>query len=185
MASAANDALRARTVSGSVNMYNGGSAIATAEDYALCARSGSVTYDIIAPGRPKEEIPQNFPGIKCEQNDSHDIDLAGNHTDWMMDRRKKFPDVNIPLPLAQQINSGPTDHPKEAEFLARRTETQLVQSENPQSWAAYQRRRLDFRAPTPRLRRTLDEAYTKLSPKIVCFFPPIRFELMKSSSITK
>ena len=31
----------------------------------------------------------------------------------------------------------------------------------------YQRRRLDFRDPTPRVRRTLDEAWHKLSPKIV------------------
>ena len=35
----------------------------------------------------------NFPAIKCKENDTHAIDLGGNHTDWMMDRKKKFPDV--------------------------------------------------------------------------------------------
>jgi len=47
MASAKNDALLARTVDGSLNIYDGGKSIGTACDKGLAARLGGCSYNII------------------------------------------------------------------------------------------------------------------------------------------
>lgn len=162
MASAANDALRTRTVEGTVNLYDNQRVVGTAADKATAARVGSTKYHMLAPWRT-----DHFISCPAMQHDDHFLDTKGvNSNDIWFERKKKFAGMDKKLPLAKEL-SCTLDHPKVDEANARKAELLLSQIENPQDFRKYQERRHEFRPETPPFRRKLDERKPKVRTNVV------------------
>lgn len=158
MASKKNDELRARTVEGSVNLYDDQKCIGTANDKAIAARLGGHNYNIVN-NQARDEI--YMPQLR---HDDHFVDARNNATNHFFQRRRKYPRK---VDLMFDYMRLPEGHPKEAMKQEWRTELQLVQTENFQDYGAYQRKRHQMRPPTPERRRTLDERQKKFDPEVV------------------
>eukprot|EP00440_Ansanella_granifera_P035492 gb/GFBE01038497.1/.p1 GENE.gb/GFBE01038497.1/~~gb/GFBE01038497.1/.p1 ORF type:complete len:306 (+),score=49.53 gb/GFBE01038497.1/:1-918(+) len=133
MASLRNDSLMKRTIEGSYNYYDEHKGCGTATDKALAARLGGHCYNIVS-NQERNEI--YFPELR---HDEHFIDKKGRHTAHMFGaRRRKFA-----IDERNHVRDGMTmqaDHPRDAAHAQRRTEMQLAQIENSQSWKGFQDR---------------------------------------------
>lgn len=133
MASKKNDALRERTVEGSVNFYDGQKCFGTATDKGLASRLGGHSYNILS-NESKDEIY-----LRNLRSDSHFVDKKGRHTQHLFgDRRRKF--ATDERNLVKGCLTGPADHPRIRAMSQQRVETQLAQMENLQSYGAFQER---------------------------------------------
>eukprot|EP00928_Gymnodinium_smaydae_P040401 TRINITY_DN273_c1_g1_i1.p1 TRINITY_DN273_c1_g1~~TRINITY_DN273_c1_g1_i1.p1 ORF type:complete len:307 (-),score=61.30 TRINITY_DN273_c1_g1_i1:54-974(-) len=133
MASARNDALRERTVEGSINYYDNHRCKGTADDKALAARLGGHSYNILS-NQDKHEIY-----FRNMRNQNHYLDKKGRHTrEFFGARRRKF-DQDERGHVVECLR-GPDDHPREKCTAERRTAMQLSQMENANSWVGFQDR---------------------------------------------
>jgi len=172
MASAKNDALRARTVEGSINLYDDQKTIGTAADKAIAARLSGYNYNILS-NKEKDEV--YLRELRCGD---HYVDKNNRATQAWWDRRRKFPrDQREPIRVAMQ---SVEDHPKVREREARRLELQLVQAEHAQDFGSFQKRRRDFRPPTPPRRYCLNDKVKKLNPDTA---PLEQWKIKRSESV--
>eukprot|EP00746_Dinoflagellata_sp_MGD_P071697 gnl/MRDRNA2_/MRDRNA2_29172_c0_seq1.p1 gnl/MRDRNA2_/MRDRNA2_29172_c0~~gnl/MRDRNA2_/MRDRNA2_29172_c0_seq1.p1 ORF type:complete len:316 (+),score=59.61 gnl/MRDRNA2_/MRDRNA2_29172_c0_seq1:120-1067(+) len=177
MASRKNDELRARTVSGSVNLYDNQKCLGTSEDKAIAARLGGHNYNILNNQSRHEIYLTNL------RHDDHFVDRNNNHTRHFIGaRRRKYDDGgrlydasvrSDPRGMMFEILKCPEDHARVVEKGNLALEHKMAQIENPQDFAAFQRRRLDFRPPTGDKRYTIhNRQYANAVPK----FHPRRCE---------
>jgi hypothetical protein len=165
MASLKNDDLKARTVEGSLNYYDGHKCCGTAADKGLAARLGGHSYNIIS-NNAKDEIYLNEL-----RNDDHCLDRKGRHAfNFFEARKRKFPvDERNLVGLCMR---APEPHPRENMLKERRTETHLAQLENAGSYRGFQNRCANsFHTREPEKRYSINnKAYCneaeKLNPKI-------------------
>mmetsp|Transcript_71096 Transcript_71096/g.200667 ORF Transcript_71096/g.200667 Transcript_71096/m.200667 type:complete len:308 (-) Transcript_71096:43-966(-) len=167
MASSRNDALAERAAGGgSVNYYDNHASRCTSQEKGLAARLGGHTYNIIN-NRGRDEIYLNG-----SRSDDHYVDKQGCHTVHCFGaRRRKF--AGDERDLVRQSMWAPDAHPREHAVASRRTELQLTQIENSQSYGAFQRRcQESISAPPPPKRYSIDNAKyagesQPLRPKVV------------------
>jgi len=176
MASRKNDQLRARTVSGSVNLYDNQKCLGTAEDKAIAARLGGHNYNILNNQSKHEIYLTNL------RHDDHFVDRKNQHTRHFIGaRRRKYDDDGRlydasvrtdPRMMMWECLKCPEEHPRIVEKGNLHLEHKMAQIENYQDFAAFQRRRLDFRPPTGDKRYTINNrkyanAVDKFFPKVV------------------
>lgn len=162
MASRKNDELRARTVSGSVNLYDNQKCLGTAEDKAIAARLGGHNYNIINNQTRDEIYLTNL------RHDDHFVNKDNHHTRHLMGaRRRKYNDGgdlytvsvrNDGRSMMWDVMKCPDEHPRILEKGDFRMEQAMNQIENWQDFGAFQRRRADFRPRTGDKRYTLNNA---------------------------
>eukprot|EP00929_Paragymnodinium_shiwhaense_P109477 TRINITY_DN7591_c0_g1_i1.p1 TRINITY_DN7591_c0_g1~~TRINITY_DN7591_c0_g1_i1.p1 ORF type:complete len:306 (-),score=62.94 TRINITY_DN7591_c0_g1_i1:241-1158(-) len=142
MASAKNDALRARTVEGSINYYDVHRSKGTANEKALAARLGGHSYNIIN-NRHEDEVC--FPHMRHKE---HFVDEKNRHTKHFVgERKRKFaPDERRDM---YECFKSPLAHPREEALQQRRTEIQLAQTENSSSFQGFQDRTKMFGHTAP------------------------------------
>jgi len=154
MASAKNDALRVRTVEGSVNLYDNQECIGTAADKAIAGMLSGFKYNILS-NKERDEVY-----LRELRSGNHYIDRKNRATNEWWDRRRKYTrDQREPIRTCLQ---SVEDHPKVEEQLQRRLESQLIQTENYQDFGEFQKRRRELRPATPPKRYTLDDKKRKL-----------------------
>jgi len=133
MASERNDALRARTVEGSVNYYQNHKCKATAADRGLAERLGGCQYNIISNSDQHEVYLMNL------RRSDPALDSKGRHTAHFFGaRRRKF--AGDERGLLTETLRHPEPHPRENARSQRRLETQMAQLENYNSYAGFQQR---------------------------------------------
>mmetsp|Transcript_50065 Transcript_50065/g.144195 ORF Transcript_50065/g.144195 Transcript_50065/m.144195 type:complete len:305 (-) Transcript_50065:103-1017(-) len=141
MASAKNDRLLARTVEGSVNYYQGHKVKCTAADRGLAERLGGQGYNILNNSDQHEVY---FRDLRPTE---HIVDDKGRQTRHFFGaRRRKFGGDERGL-MAMSMQHP--DHPRQDSRADRRTQTQLAQMENMQSYDGFQRRCHEFFGPVP------------------------------------
>lgn len=164
MASAKNDAQLGRTVEGTINYYDNHKCWGTAGDKALAARLGGHSYNILN-NHDRDEIY-----LRNLRHDDHCIDRKGRSTKHMFEgRRRKF--AIDERNHVKECLAGPDEHPRGRQFEQRRTEVNLAQIENSQSWAGFQNRTASL-FPTGKRRYTIsNKLYAneagKLNPRFV------------------
>lgn len=133
MASAKNDALLTRTVEGSINLYDGGKSIGTAQDKGLAARQGGCSYNIINnDDRHEKYFKELRPG-------EHFVDNKNRHTrHFVGPRKRKF--ATDERNLVRACLTVPEPHAREKGQDMLRKQTQLAQLENFQDYGAFQNR---------------------------------------------
>lgn len=134
MASRTNDQLQERTVDGPLNYYDGHRACGTAFDKGLASRLGGHNYNIIS-NNERDEIY-----FRDMRHADHYIDKKGRHTEHFFGggRRRKF--EGDERNLMWGIFKTPDEHPREKCVEQRRTEVQVAQIENAQSFNGFQNR---------------------------------------------
>lgn len=148
MASKRNDALLERTVEGSINYYDGHKGKGTATDKGLAARLGGHNYNIIT-GSGRDEI--YFRNLR---NGDHFLDHKGRATSHFMgERRRKF--AQDDRNLVGECLRMQEEHPRVDLQAQRRTELQLAQMENHQSWRGFQERQDHLFPPSPAKRYSI------------------------------
>lgn len=166
MASGRNDALVERTVEGSVNFYDGQKVRGTATDKGLAARMGGHNYNIIS-GKGKEEIY-----FRDMRNGDHFVDRKNRHTAHMFGSRRRRCGRDDGGGQAshsvKECLKAPRSHGRDELLADRRLETQLAQTENPQSWAGFQARTGSlWGQPKSSKRYTIDnQLYANEAPKL-------------------
>lgn len=85
MASAKNDALRERTLEGSLNYYDEQRCVGTANDKAIAARLGGHNWNIVNNGE-KDEIY-----LRQLRNSDHFVDKNNRTTNKWFQRKRCFP----------------------------------------------------------------------------------------------
>ncbi|CAD7940710.1 unnamed protein product [Amoebophrya sp. A25] len=157
MASAKNDALRERTLEGTLNYYDEQRCVGTANDKAIAARLGGHNWNIISNGESDEIY------LRQLRNNDHYVDKNNRTTNKFMQRKRQFPrDPREPVKNSMTMLD---DHPKVADKECRRLESHLAQLENHQSFGDFQRRRHELRpggSPRPN-RRNLTDIEEKLN----------------------
>jgi len=195
MASRKNDELRARTVSGSVNLYDEQKCLGTAEDKAIAARLGGHNYNILNNQSRDEIYLTNL------RHDDHFVDRKNYHTRHFVGaRRRKYDDGGAlyeatvrsdPRKMMWECLKCPEEHPRVVEKGNLHLEHKMAQIENHQDFAAFQRRRLDFRPPTGDKRHSINNrkyanAVEKFHPRIATkenFLAERSSSLARSSSV--
>mmetsp|Transcript_57802 Transcript_57802/g.152076 ORF Transcript_57802/g.152076 Transcript_57802/m.152076 type:complete len:312 (-) Transcript_57802:100-1035(-) len=133
MASAKNDALLARTVEGSLNIYDQGKCIGTAADKGLAARQGGCSYNIVNNDDKHERY---FKELRPSE---HFVDDKNRHTKHFVGpRRRKF--AVDERNLVKACLTVPDDHPRARGQEQRRVQTQLAQIENATDYGGFQDR---------------------------------------------
>lgn len=133
MASEKNDALRARTVEGSVNYYQNHKCKGTAADRGLAERLGGCEYNII------NNSDQHEVYLRDLRRSDHIVDHKGRHTVHLFGaRRRKF--SGDERGMVSESMRHPEPHPREGGRSQRRLETQMAQLENYNSYAGFQHR---------------------------------------------
>mmetsp|Transcript_127396 Transcript_127396/g.318030 ORF Transcript_127396/g.318030 Transcript_127396/m.318030 type:complete len:307 (+) Transcript_127396:104-1024(+) len=133
MASEKNDALRARTVEGSVNFYQNHKCKGTAADRGLAERLSGCEYNIISNSDQHEVYLRDL------RRSDHIVDGKGRHTAHFFGaRRRKF--SGDERGMISETMRHPEPHPRENVRAQRRLETQLAQLENHSSYAGFQQR---------------------------------------------
>eukprot|EP00392_Amoebophrya_sp_AT5.2_P003675 g3680.t1 len=151
MASAKNDALRERTLEGSLNYYDEQRCVGTANDKAIAARLGGHNWNIMNNGE-KDEIY-----LRQLRNSDHFVDKNNRTTNKWFQRKRCFP--RDPREPVKHCMTSLDDHPKVADKECRRLELHLSQLENHQNFGDFQRRRHELRpngSPRPNRRNLTD-----------------------------
>ncbi|CAD7949733.1 unnamed protein product [Amoebophrya sp. A120] len=151
MASAKNDALRERTLEGSLNHYDEQRCVGTANDKAIAARLGGHNWNIVNNGESDEIY------LRQLRNNDHFVDKSNRTTNKWFQRRRAFP--RDPREPVKHCLTALDEHPKVADKECRRLELHLAQLENHQNFGDFQRRRHELRpdgSPRPNRRNLTD-----------------------------